>query len=177
MKRLSAIGLGVVALLLAAPVISAPVQSHWRTATAPQQPVVQLQLVAEAQTITQDAGGKAVTTWTPTGSTQPGAILRYTLRGQNLGDRPVGNLVLTQPIPAETVYLLESAQSPERGSVTYSIDGGKTFVAAPQVPITRADGAIEYQPASAEAYTHVRWQVANTNAGAIATASYQVRVR
>lgn len=61
--------------------------------------------------------------------------------------------------------------------MTYSINGGRTFAAAPTVQV-RVNGKSESRPAPTEAYTHVRWTLTSPlAAGATAKVEYQVKVR
>lgn len=120
-----------------------------------------LLLSVEKQTIQTDAQGKEVRGWQAIPGNNvaaaPGQMLRFTLKAENTGDRPAKKLMLAQPIPPGTSYVLNTAtaQSPVR--IVYSIDGGKTFVAKPTVKVSLPDGKTEVRPAPAEVYTHVRW--------------------
>lgn len=185
MKRLSIIGLA--AMLVAVPFSSIP----GIAATTPKnilaqnvqaQPKVQLRLTADKKMVQKDAAGKDKVTWVSLQgnvTVQPGDVLRYTVTGANNGSRPATNLVVTQPIPKQTAYVLNSSSTiKSTATVTYSIDNGKTFVATPTVQVKLANGKVETRPAPAEIYTHVRWKFTD----AIATkatigAVYQVRVK
>jgi uncharacterized repeat protein (TIGR01451 family) len=190
MKRLHQIlGLGAIAAALATPVVlSTPVMAQLQQVgqavaqNFQREPQVQLELSAAQQVITVDNTGKSEITWQPlTGqaTVQPGDVLRYSLNGKNISDRPVRNLVLTQPIPSQMKYVLDSASINAAGvETTFSIDGGKTFVASPAVEVTLPDGTVESRPAPAEAYTHIRWNVGDRfSAGAMLNGTYDVEVR
>lgn len=185
MKRLSIIGLA--AMLVSVPFSSFP----GIAATTPKnilaqnvqaQPKVQLRLTADKKMVQKDTAGKDKVTWVSLQgnvTVQPGDILRYTVTGANNGSRPATNLVVTQPIPKQTAYVLNSSSTIKSTAiVTYSIDNGKTFVAKPTVQVKLANGKVETRRAPAEVYTHVRWKFTD----AIATkatigAVYQVRVK
>lgn len=184
------IGLSAIVTVFVTPVLlSKPVQAQlqqMREAVAQnlqQEPQVQLTLSAAKQVVTTDSTGKTETTWQPLSgevTVQPGDVLRYSLDGKNASDRPVRNLVLTQPIPEQMKYVLNSATGDRATSseMTYSIDGGKTFVANPTVEVTLPDGTVETQPAPAEVYTHIRWSLSNAiGANASLNVAYQVEVR
>jgi uncharacterized repeat protein (TIGR01451 family) len=145
---------------------------------------VQMQLSAQKQVITKDAQGKPQTTWQSmnpaAASVQPGDVLRYTLTSKNQSNQPVKNLVLTQPVPKGTVFVLNSvtAAAAQDTVVLYSIDQGKTFVPQPTIQVRDANGQMVTRPAPAEAYTHVRWQVRQAlPPAATLQNSYQVKVR
>ncbi|MBW4471446.1 MAG: DUF11 domain-containing protein [Stenomitos rutilans HA7619-LM2] len=189
MKRQFALGLGVAAVILTIPfasklpVVAGLFHSDVAIAKAMQHPKVALNLVGEKQIISKDAQGKEVISWQGTNqlSVQSGDVLRYRLVGKNEGDRAVKNLTLNQPIPKGTVFILKSAQAvvaSQSAQITYSIDGGRSFVAAPTVQVTLANGKVETRPAPAEAYTHIRWNLPGTLAAkAPISAEYQVKVR
>ncbi|MBW4622811.1 MAG: DUF11 domain-containing protein [Cyanosarcina radialis HA8281-LM2] len=107
----------------------------------------------------------------------PGDVIRYNLVGQNQGGRPAKNVVFTQPIPKGTVYVLNSATN-NTTKVSFSIDGGKTFVANPTIQVKLANGKVETRPAPAEQYSFVRWDVKQAiNPKSTVKVSYQVKVR
>jgi uncharacterized repeat protein (TIGR01451 family) len=147
------------------------------------QPKVVLQLSADQQVMQTDKQGQTKVTWQAlTGQTivQPGAVLRYSVKGENQGDRAAKNLAVTQPIPPGTVYVLNSAAvgNVVNADITYSIDNAKTFVAKPVIKITLANGQVEERPAPADAYTHVQWRFnAELASKAVVKADYQVKVR
>jgi uncharacterized repeat protein (TIGR01451 family) len=147
------------------------------------QPKVELQLTADKQVMQKDEQGQEKLTWQAlVGQTvvQPGEVLRYSVKGENQGDRAAKNLAVTQPIPPGTVYVLNSAavDKTANASITYSIDNAKTFVAKPVVKVTLANGQVEERPAPADAYTHVQWSFnAGLDPKAAIKADYQVKVR
>lgn len=188
MKRFSVAGLGALALFVAMPFTSElPLSSNWRQigaaiAQTQRQSPVQIQLAAARQVVQTDAMGKQQVTWQPLQgkvAVQPGHVIRYTLNGANNSDRPLKNLVLTQPIPRQTVYILNSITVDHPSTVvTYSIDNGRSFVEKPTIKIKLANGKVETQPAPAELYTHVRWQFKQLIKPQTAVnATYQVRVK
>jgi uncharacterized repeat protein (TIGR01451 family) len=107
----------------------------------------------------------------------PGDVIRYNLVGENQGAAPAKNLVFTQPIPKGTVYIINSATN-NTTKVSFSIDGGKTFVANPTIQVKLANGKVETRPAPAELYSFVRWDVKQAvNPQSKVKVSYQVKVR
>ncbi len=146
------------------------------------QPKVELHLAAEKQKMQKDEQGKETVTWqamtTGNSVAQPGDVIRFSIKGENKGNRAAKSLAVTQPIPAGMIYVLNSATPVNRNPAVYSIDGGKTFVAKPVVKITLANGQTEERPAPAEAYTHVRWNLNEALEPSTAMqADYQVKVR
>ncbi len=145
-------------------------------------PIVNLVLSAEQKVSKPDAQGNLQLSWQVLSGqavVQPGSVLRYTVTGTNDGTVPAKNLAITQPVPRGMVYVLKSATvSSNDAAITFSIDGGKSFVAAPTIQLVMQNGAVETRSVPAEAYTHIRWQFgAPLAAKAVVTASYEVRVR
>ncbi|PSB20329.1 DUF11 domain-containing protein [Phormidesmis priestleyi ULC007] len=184
------VGLAVVTTLSMLPFNGAPLLAkaidagNHLAANVLKQPKVELNLSAEKQHLQKDEQGKEITTWQAmtSGNTgaNPGDVIRYTLKGENKGDRAAKNLAVTQPIPIGTVYVLNSATvvNTNNNAITYSIDSGKTFVTKPVIKVTLASGQIEQRPAPAEAYTHIRLSVNNgLEPKADVKAAYWVKVR
>lgn len=190
MKRFSIGSLSAIALLLSVPFVNEmPGMASFKLGgsaiaqNAQQQSQVQLNLSAEKKVVQKDAQGKEKVTWQAMQGravVQPGDVIRYTLSGSNTSDRPVKNLAINQPIPAGTVYVINSATvgSNNGAKVTYSINKGQSFVENPTVEVKLPSGKVETRPAPAEAYTHVRWNFGEViNPKASVKATYQVKVR
>lgn len=165
MKRRLSIGLGVLAVAVAVPFASStPVLANLQKAGEALvqqilQPKVKLVLSAEKQIITMNAEGEQEITWEALEgnvTVRPGDVLRYTLLSENAGDKPASELKISQPIPNQTAYVLDSARA-NGAKLTYSIDGGQTYSEQPMVEVTQPDGTVAMEPAPAEAYTHVQW--------------------
>lgn len=189
MKRSYIAGLSAIAIIATVPFVAtmpsfANLQQQMGNAIAQNTPgkaKVQLRLAAEKREVQKDSQGKEQVVWKALEGNvvvQPGDVLRYTVSGENNSDRPVKNLVLMQPIPQQTKYVLNSATVPQGAKVIYSINGGKSFVEKPTVQVKLPNGTTETRPAPAEAYTHVRWDIGTPIAPATkVNASYQVQVR
>jgi uncharacterized repeat protein (TIGR01451 family) len=146
------------------------------------QPKVDFRLSVAKLTTAKNDQGATVEKWQPLDSgnavVAPGDTLRYNVAGKNTGNDTAKKLVITQPIPQKTVYVLNSATVEQQAVITYSIDGGKSYVANPTVRVKLASGEIADRPAPAESYTHVRWQVSQAlSPQQQLLAQYQVRVK
>jgi uncharacterized repeat protein (TIGR01451 family) len=159
------LGLGALAVIASVPFITetpvlANLQSVGTTISeAIFRPDVKLTLGAEKQVI-EGEGDQAKVKWeTLQGEVTviPEDVIRYNLTGVNAGNGAAKNLVLTQPIPAQTKYEIGSATNGDY-NVTYSIDNGQTYVANPTIELTYLDGTKEVVPAPAEFYTHIKWE-------------------
>jgi uncharacterized repeat protein (TIGR01451 family) len=185
MKRRLSIGLSILAVAAAVPFISGtPVLAELQQAGSSivkniLAPKVKLNLGAEKKVTSVDAQGKQQISWKALdgAAVQPGDVLRYTLVSENAGDKAAKDLKLTQPIPAQTLYTLDSAKA-NGAALTYSIDGGKTFVEKPMVTVKLASGQEVQKPAPASSYTHIRWDYSNSLAPlATVRAAYEVAVK
>ncbi|PSB03486.1 DUF11 domain-containing protein [Merismopedia glauca] len=140
-------------------------------------PQLNLNLTAEKQIF--EKNGKKVN-WQALQSgtvVNPGDVLRYNLVGENKGSGAAKNLVLTQPIPKGTVYVLKSATA-NGAKLSFSIDGGKTFSPNPVVAVKLANGKVETRPAPAAMYSMTRWDFNQpVNAKSSVKVSYKVVVK
>ena len=162
-----------------APVRASLTQVKQIIAQATPAPAVQLNLTAAKKSIAVTSGGEQVT-WENVDEgavVNPGDILRYTITSENPGASVANDLAITQPIPEQMVYELDSAQSANEAQVEFSIDDGETFVANPTIEIETEEGEIIEQPAPASAYTHVRWQFGSLAPDANLAATYEVQVQ
>ncbi len=99
----------------------------------------------------------------------------YTITAKNTGSEPADNIVVTNPIPAQTVYVEGSAFG-AGSQITFSVDGGKNYDTAGNLKVKDASG--KSRAATAEDYTHVRWTLAfSLKPGESAPVWYRVRVK
>jgi uncharacterized repeat protein (TIGR01451 family) len=187
MRRVFLTGFSAIALIAISPFLGQfpGVANIWHSGSAYAQNIktqaqIQLRLEAEKLVVAEDRQGKQTQKWEPLKGqavVRPGDVLRYTLSGENQSDRPVKNLTLNQPIPRGMVYVLKSANITNNGKITYSIDGGRSFVENPTVKVTVPNGKVETKPAPAIAYTHIRLQISSVPAKTAVKATYQTQVR
>jgi uncharacterized repeat protein (TIGR01451 family) len=186
MKKNSFLILSTVAFLSGISLVnSTPAIATWQQGTTQEiaqasRPDVKLVLKVEKKNIAKDAQGKEVVSWQDLGAKAQVTsqdILRYTVTGNNQGNAVAKDLVVTQPIAKQMTYIMNSAAGTNGAQITFSIDGGKTFVAKPTIKVKLNNGQIEERPAPATAYTHVRWKFVNSiDPAAKVLGSYQVRV-
>jgi uncharacterized repeat protein (TIGR01451 family) len=108
----------------------------------------------------------------------PGDVLVYTLTYKNVGTAVARDAVVSDAVPEGTILLPGSVQG-ERAQISFSIDGGKKYVAFPaRLQVAGADGSQVKKPAPPEAYTHIRWTARTPLApGESRIASFKVIVR
>jgi uncharacterized repeat protein (TIGR01451 family) len=111
------------------------------------------------------------------GMVKPGEIINWTIESVNEGNGAARDYKAVGQIPAGTSFVADSAAS--RGaSVTYSIDGGKTFSPQPTVEVKQANGTTKRVPALVSSYTQLRYEWSTPlEAGQKLSASYQVLVK
>lgn len=111
-------------------------------------------------------------------SVQPGEILRWDITSLNEGTAEAREYKAIGHVPAGTSFVAGSAVAPSGSTVTYSIDGGKTFSTLPIIEERQSDGTVKKVPAPVSMYTEVRYEWSDAlAAGGKLTASYKVRVK
>lgn len=109
---------------------------------------------------------------------QPGEILNWNITSLNEGTAAAREYKAVGHIPAGTGFVAGSAVGEGGSSVTYSIDGGKTYATQPIIEEKAADGSIKQVPAPVSMYTEVRYEWSDAlAAGGKLSASYKVRVK
>ena len=109
---------------------------------------------------------------------RPGEILDWQIVSSNEGTGAARDYKAVGHIPEGTVLVAGSAAAESGSTVTYSIDGGKTYSTQPIVEERQADGTSKKVPAPVSMYTEVRYEWSDAFApGGKLSASYQVRVK
>lgn len=147
--------------------------------TQEKQPL-KLTLTAEKQVFIKDKQGKQKVIWQALKDkpiVKPGDILRYTLTGENTSDRLLKNITLNQPISPGMIYILKSANFIGNAKITYSIDGGRSFLENPTIKVILPNGNVETKSAPASAYTSIRFYTPALAAKTTVKATYQTQVR
>lgn len=109
---------------------------------------------------------------------KPGEILDWQIVSSNEGTGAARDYKTVGHIPAGTVLVAGSAAAESGSTVTYSIDGGRTFSTQPIVEERQLDGTVKMVPAPVSMYTEVRYEWSDAFApGGKLSASYKVRVK
>lgn len=109
---------------------------------------------------------------------KPGEILDWQIVSSNEGTGAARDYKTVGHIPAGTVLVAGSAAAESGSTVTYSIDGGKTFSTQPIVEERQPDGTVKKVAAPVSMYTEVRYEWSDALApGGKLSASYKVRVK
>lgn len=115
---------------------------------------IQLTTVAETEVTQRNPQGEEIIQRVPATRVVPGTEVIYTITAKNSGAETAQNVVVTNPIPEQTVYIAGSAAGPGT-DITFSVDNGKTFHRSGELMVQNASG--KPRRANAEDYTHVRW--------------------
>ena len=111
------------------------------------------------------------------GRVNSGEVLLWTLTSANEGGAAALSHDAVAQIPAGTTFILKSTTSEANASISYSIDGGKTFSAQPMIAERQADGSVKQVAAPISMYTRIRYHWDSQLAvSSERTASYKVRV-
>jgi uncharacterized repeat protein (TIGR01451 family) len=136
---------------------------------------IELSTTAQVEVTETNAQGEKVVKRQPAKQVVPGKEVIYTIRAKNTGAEPAGSIVVTNPIPNQTVYVDGSAFG-SGTEITFSVDGGKNYGKPGQLTVKTADGTT--RPATAQDYTHVRWTFQfELQPGQEAPVWYRVRVK
>jgi uncharacterized repeat protein (TIGR01451 family) len=109
---------------------------------------------------------------------KPGEVLDWQIVSLNEGAGDARDYKAVGHIPAGTSFVQGSAAAEGGSTVTYSVDGGKTFSAQPIIVQRQADGTEKQVPAPVSMYTEVRYEWSDAlAAGGKLSASYKVRVK
>jgi uncharacterized repeat protein (TIGR01451 family) len=143
----------------------------WLSRAPAQEPSeIQTELIAEVRENVSTTPGREVFRFVPARMLDQGQVVYYTVRITNQTTVPLRNVAVVQAVPANTVYIADSAAGPG-AVVSFSIDGGHTF-GSPESLTVDIEGS--KQLAQAANYTHIRWQLRNPlAAGASALARFR----
>lgn len=84
----------------------------------------------------------------------PGTEVIFTNTFENVGGKTASDIVINNPIPADTEYKADSAFGKDT-VIVFSADGGKKFGPAEELKIKDAEG--KERTALPREYTHIRW--------------------
>jgi uncharacterized repeat protein (TIGR01451 family) len=106
----------------------------------------------EVETVGKD--GKKTIKRSPVEKAVPGTEVIYTTKFENVINKPVGDIVIDNPVPNASEYKAGSAYG-KNCEILFSVDGGKTFGHAEDLTVKEADG--KDRPALDKDYTNIRW--------------------
>ena len=137
--------------------------------TAMGQSHLDVQTTVQKEEVFVNDAGEEEKRLVPAEKVLPGETVYYTITFTNTSDEVADNVVVTNPIAEELMYLDGSAFGPGT-DIVFSVDGGETFAAADELNVTENG---ETRAAEAKDFTHVRWVMQNNlAAGAQGTARF-----
>jgi len=137
--------------------------------TAMGQSHLDVQTTVQKEEVFVNDAGEEEKRLVPAEKVLPGETVYYTITFTNTSDEVADNVVVTNPIAEELMYLDGSAFGPGT-DIVFSVDGGETFAAADELNVTENG---ETRAAEAKDFTHVRWVMQNDlAAGAQGTARF-----
>jgi uncharacterized repeat protein (TIGR01451 family) len=137
--------------------------------TAAAQSHIDVQTTVQKEEVFLNDTGEEEKRLVPAEKVLPGETVYYTITFTNTSDEVADNVVVTNPIAEELMYLDGSAFGPGM-EIVFSVDGGETFAVADELNVT--DNG-EIRAAEAKDFTHVRWVMQNDlAAGAQGTARF-----
>jgi uncharacterized repeat protein (TIGR01451 family) len=116
--------------------------------------------IVEKEIVTIDKTGKEKIVRKTADRVKPGETVIYTLKFKNDAAAPAEGVVLVMPVPKDVTFV-EGSIAGAPSTVTFSADGGDTYVARGRLTVTQNG---EQRAATNGDITHVKWKLA----GAIA---------
>jgi len=110
----------------------------------------------EKEVIVIDKDGKEKIVRKKADRVKPGEAVIYTLKFDNRDTAPAEGIVLVMPVPKDVTYV-EGSVAGVPASVTFSADGGETYVARGRLTVTQNG---EARAATNSDITHIRWTLA-----------------
>jgi len=138
-------------------------------AVAQEQGHLDVQTTVQKEEVTVNEAGESQKRLVPAEVVVPGETVFYTITFMNVSTEPADNVVITNPIAEDLMYVDGSAFGPGT-DIHFSVDGGATFAAANELTVVENG---EVRDAIAADFTHVRWVMQNDlDAGAQGTARF-----
>lgn len=116
---------------------------------------ISLKSIAQVELEVIDQDGLKTLKRQPVLKATPATEVIYTTTFVNTTAQGVRDVVITNPIPANTRYQADSAFG-NGCAIDFSADGSQTFAAASRLKVNGPDG--RPRPAVASDYTHIRWR-------------------
>lgn len=140
-------------------------------------PEVTIMTISEKEVV-EVVDGQEVTKRIATSEIEPGQTLIFTMKYANKGDDKAINVVIDNPIPEESVYVVGSATG-IGSEIQFSIDGGETFKQPSLLTyeVDNPSGEPFKMTASPEQYTNIRWIVKEIPAGQQGEVSFSIRLK
>jgi len=125
--------------------------------TAVAQSHLDVQTTVQKEVVFENAAGEEETRLVQADRVMPGEKVIYTITFTNVSDENADNVVITNPLAKDLLYV-EGSATGEGMDIQFSANDGEIFAAAAELTVTENG---ETRPAKAEDFTHVRWVMRN----------------
>jgi uncharacterized repeat protein (TIGR01451 family) len=156
--------------------ISIALLSGWALSALADQPGhIKLQTLGFQEKVTVDKDGTKHTDVVPVGRVLPGTEVIWNVNYEIIGNQPVTDAVITDPIPQHMDYV-DGTAAGDKAEITFSVDGGKTWGKPETLQVKNADGTMH--AAAPKDYTDIRWIIKGTLAsGAKGTVTFRATLQ
>ena len=120
------------------------------------------------------SSGEKVKTWVKASKVVPGTVIRYVNSLDNSGDIRADKLVVNNPVPENMEYVASSASCQTGCSLSYSVDGGKSYKKAEKLYVGVGK---KRHLAKASEYTNIRWVLDRLEATSQSSVEYKARLK
>ena len=138
-----------------------------------ERPLVELEMTAHKVIESTNSNGEVITKLVEPTTVIPGDIIVYTTHYRNISDKSVGDIAITNQIPAE-MRLIDNSLT-ENVAVKFSIDGGKHFDVPSKLFKTSADN--QQVPAASSDYTNLQWTFSTLAPQAKGSVSFRAQLQ
>lgn len=118
--------------------------------------------------------GEKVTEWVKSEKIVPGTMVRYLNTLENSGSQIATKLLVKNPIPENMEYVANSAACKGTCSLSYSVDGGKSFKSPSELYVGVGE---ERHLAKASEYTDISWVVDSLASNTQSFVEYKARLK
>ncbi len=105
---------------------------------------------------------KKVKEWVKATKVVPGTVVRYVDTVTNNAEAPLSSVAIKNPINEHLAYVAHSAKAETNATITYSVDGGKTFDVPAKLYVTDKKG--KKHRAQPKQYNAIQWVIAEVPA-------------
>jgi len=118
--------------------------------------------------------GEKIKEWAKTEKVVPGTVVRYVNTLENSGATTATKLLVKNPIPNNMEYVEGSASCQGTCSLSYSVDGGKSFKNPSELYVGVGESR---HLAKASEYTDIRWVIEALGANSQSFVDYKAQLK
>ena len=114
--------------------------------------------------------------WVKATKVIPGSVILYVNSIANKNTQAAENLTVVNAVPKHMKYIKGTAKCKNKCTITYSVDGGKTFN-KPKKLFVKDKKTKKRRYAKASEYTTIKWVVSTLGAGKKTAVQYRARLQ